>query len=646
MRGHRQLLSSVVSQFPIYQYGRAFGAGEDRVCLMMRQMRENTKWIMLVTALAFVGLMVFQWGMDLSGRSSSGSPGSAGSVNGEDISYNEYANAYQALFQQQQQQGTVSPAMIPQIEDAAWDQLVQSKLIAQEMKRRGITVTDKEVRDAALVAPPPEVQSSPVFQTNGQFDITKYQAFLAQPQLDEAFLQQLESYYRDVIPRSKLFFQSTAGLTVSSPQLWRMYRDANEKATVEYLAFAPDRLVTDAQVTVSDADIKTFYDGHKKDFVRPALATVRFVTLNRSPTGADSAAALTQAQQYRAELAGGADFEAVARRVGAVDSVTRLYGEKFAFVRGQSAPSLEQAVFATPVGQVTVPVLTQAGYHLVKVESKAGDTAQVRQLVTPLELSRVNEDALLDRADSLESVAQEANLEQAARQIGLTVQTSEISAALPILPGVGAIDEGLDWVFGDAEVGDVSNVFEGEQAFYILEVVTRRDEGALTLEEATPTIKSQLMIKAKVAKARELLADAGRRAASGEALSAIGATYSTPVRTAGPFSRGDAVPGLGRINAAVGAAFGQQAGRTSPLVEADGQLFLVRTTALDEANQAEWQVQMPIQRARVMQALADARWSQYLAALRESAKIVDNRAEIERKNAAANAAAAAAGNGR
>ena len=34
---------------------------------MMRQMRENTKWIMLVTAIAFVGLMVFEWGMDITG---------------------------------------------------------------------------------------------------------------------------------------------------------------------------------------------------------------------------------------------------------------------------------------------------------------------------------------------------------------------------------------------------------------------------------------------------------------------------------------------------------------------------------------------------------------------------------------------------
>ena len=51
---------------------------------MMRQMRENTKWIMLVTAMAFVGLMVFQWGMDITGRSGL-SIGEIGSVNGTPV---------------------------------------------------------------------------------------------------------------------------------------------------------------------------------------------------------------------------------------------------------------------------------------------------------------------------------------------------------------------------------------------------------------------------------------------------------------------------------------------------------------------------------------------------------------------------------
>jgi hypothetical protein len=50
---------------------------------MMRQMRENTKWIMLITALAFVALMVFEWGMDMTGRSGAVAGGDIGRVNGE-----------------------------------------------------------------------------------------------------------------------------------------------------------------------------------------------------------------------------------------------------------------------------------------------------------------------------------------------------------------------------------------------------------------------------------------------------------------------------------------------------------------------------------------------------------------------------------
>jgi len=55
---------------------------------MMRQMRDNMKWIMLVTAISFVALMVFGWGMDITGRSSSANTGGElGRVNGEPITY-------------------------------------------------------------------------------------------------------------------------------------------------------------------------------------------------------------------------------------------------------------------------------------------------------------------------------------------------------------------------------------------------------------------------------------------------------------------------------------------------------------------------------------------------------------------------------
>ena len=66
---------------------------------MMRQMRENTKWIMLVTAIAFVALMVFEWGMDITGLSSGGL-GELGRVNGTPVTYEMYQAAYRNLYDQ------------------------------------------------------------------------------------------------------------------------------------------------------------------------------------------------------------------------------------------------------------------------------------------------------------------------------------------------------------------------------------------------------------------------------------------------------------------------------------------------------------------------------------------------------------------
>src|SRR5690606_24372053 len=285
--------------------------------MVMRQMRENTKWIMLITALAFVALMVFEWGMDMTGRGTQVAAGEIGRVNGEEISYEEWLGVFRNVQQQQQSaiDGPITPAMTRQIENAAWDQIVTQRLLQQELDRRGIRVSEAEIREAARIAPPPELQSAPAFQTNGQFDINKYHQFLAQPQ-DPAFLLQLEAYYRDVIPRSKLFFQTSAGVTVSDGQLWRMYRDANETATVRYIAFDPAALVPANQVQIPDTEISAYHSAHRDEFVRPAQVTVRYVSMDARPPAGDTAAALQLATQLRAAAAGGEAVEEVAARRG------------------------------------------------------------------------------------------------------------------------------------------------------------------------------------------------------------------------------------------------------------------------------------------------------------------------------------------
>ena len=602
---------------------------------MMRQMRENTKWIMLITALAFVGLMVFQWGMDLSGRSNAqAAGGELGSVNGEPITAVEFQTTYRNLYQQQQAQlgsQPISAVMNRQIEEMAWEQLIGARLIDQQLRERGIAVSEAEILQAAQFAPPPDLMSNELFLTDGQFDLQKYQAFLAQP-LDDQTLLQLEAYYRDVIPRSKLYFQTTAGVYASDAQLWRMWRDVNEQAQIRFLSWDPASLVPDSAVQVTPAAIRKYYEDHRETFVRPARATVKYLVLERAANAQDSAAALEQARAVRAQLAAGETFEEVAASV-ATDTTSPAQRTELQVIRGAGVlpPSFEQAAFSAPVGELAEPVLSPFGYHVMRVDARSGDTATVRQVLVRVAIDEAREDALLERADSLETLAEEYSLEEIGRRTGLPVRSVVLSPPLAAIPGVAEGEEGIDWALREGVPGEVSELFEASNAFYMLELVESVQEGALTLQEATPAIRPILIRRGQIERARGQLQEAVTAARSGRSLEEIGARFGAQVREAGPFNRSDVVPGMGRFNAAVGAAFGLAPGQVSDLVEANDRLYLVQTVARIDADRGEWQRQLEAQRARVRTALADERWQQYLQGLRDAADIVDNRAELARQ---------------
>ncbi|MBA2671774.1 MAG: SurA N-terminal domain-containing protein, partial [Gemmatimonadetes bacterium] len=179
---------------------------------MMQDLREKTKIIMIVVALAFVGLMVFEWGMDISGTSVGAQTGELGRVNGEPISQQAFMLAQQELTQQAQQSGRqLTPEERREIDDAAFNQVVNDILIGQELRRRGIQASNAEIVHAARWSPHPDLMQNELFLTDGRFDINKYQAYLNSPSANEELLLQLEQYYRQMIPRNKLVRQVSAG---------------------------------------------------------------------------------------------------------------------------------------------------------------------------------------------------------------------------------------------------------------------------------------------------------------------------------------------------------------------------------------------------------------------------------------------------
>lgn len=603
---------------------------------MMQDLREKTKWIMLVVALAFVGLMVFEWGMDISGRSAGAEMGALGEVDGRPIHYQAYMEAYQNLYQQAQQQAggrQLSRDEIRQLEDMAFNQVVNQMLIQRELERRGIRVSDTEIRQAALSMPHPELMQNELFQTDGQFDLSKYQQFLASPAVNDDLLLQLERYYREVIPQAKLMRQITAGLYLSDAALWRAYRDRTETATVDYVSLDVSRLVP-GEVEISEREIREYYNAHRDEFRRPASARVAIAYLTKAPSAADTLAALERARALRAEIVGGADFAEVARRESADPGSRERGGDLGRFGRGQMVPAFEQAAFSLPLGQVSEPVQTQFGYHLIQVQERSDDQVQARHILIPIERTEESEDRLYARADSLEQVAERGGLERAARLTGAELREDvTISTSDPFVPGVGSAIEALEWAQAEAAeaaapAGTISPLFETPEAFYVVRLAGYTPAGQIPLAEATPQIRRQLTVQKKRERAREIGQQIVAEVRAGKSLEAAASERGLQVQTAGPFTRLGFNPVFGQANAAIGAAFGTPIGQVSNVVETTAGLFLVRPTERTEAERAAWEAQKEQQRMietmRAQQELVE-RWLQNL---RARADIVDRRAEV------------------
>jgi peptidyl-prolyl cis-trans isomerase D len=595
---------------------------------MMRQMREHTKWIMLVTALAFVALMVFEWGMDITGRSSGGL-GEIGRVNGEAVMYDVYIGTYRNLYDQiQRSQGQpLTSQQTRQLEDQAWEQVVTSILIQQELDRRGIQVTDEEIREAALYAPPPALQNDPTFRTNGLFDLQKYQTFLRNSQ-DEQLLLYLEAYYRDVLPRGKLLRQLTAGVYPTDAELWQDWRDQHERVEVRFVGLQPAQRVPDAEVEVTDREVQDYFNRNRDDFQRAAQALVRAVTLSKAPLASDTAAAIERAQALRAEILAGADFAEVATRESADPGSAVDGGSLGTFGRNYMTPVFEEAAFAAPVGQVTEPVQTQYGYHLIRVDSRSADSVTARHILIPIERTEESELNLLSRADSLELLSEQRGLDAAAASFGLQVQTVTIQALIPFIVGVGQVGEGADWAMEEAAPGEVSPLFETPEAFYVMELVTATRAGALSLEEARPTIQSVLRSQKKTARTVEEGRALVQRIRGGQTLEEVAAAEGLPVASAGPFSRYDFVPTLGSQNAAIGAAFGLRPGQVSDPVPANTSVFILEQLDRTPADSTAWLEQKDVQRQQLTSMLQNQRMDKWLQEIRAEARVVDRRLQV------------------
>jgi peptidyl-prolyl cis-trans isomerase D len=601
---------------------------------MLRTMREKTKIIMLILAVAFVGWLVFDVGMGVTGRSQAASSKSLGVVNGSPISYQEWLQTYQTLSEQERQRNP-GRAMHREdqrvLEDNAFEQLIQDRLLKDEYKRRGIVVTDREIVDAARRYPPEEVTSARDFQTDGKFDPQKWDRFLASGTQPD-FLAQLELRYRSELPRLKLLEQVTSDIFVADTKLWTIYRDQHDSVAVKALVIRPDQAVADASVSVAPQDLETWYNAHKDELRRPAHAYVSFVGIPKLPTAVDSAEAMSHARALRDSIAAGLDFAAAAKSESADSGSRAQGGELPAFGHGQMTPLFEQAAFKAPIGQVTQPVVTPFGVHLIKVEKRTKDSVTARHILLLIARTGARLDTLEARADSLDRLGAEqtepGGLDSVAHKMSLDIQhTGPLFEGQPVVLGRYRIPDVGIWAF-EAKPGETSPVVETSGAYYVFRLDSLVPAGVAPLGAVGPQVRAAVLTEKKRAAAETIARDAERRLAGGQTLEQVAQALRLPIQPVGPFTRTSTVPILGTATDAIGVAFRLRVGERSRMLSSDQALFFVEPTRRVRADSAAWEKQKEDQRLAVIRAARQVRVQSYLESLRREARVVDNRATV------------------
>ncbi len=618
------------------QRSKTFSPGIARP--MMKQLRDSTKIIMILTSIAFVGLMVFEWGMDLSGRSSTtGTQTRLGSVNGVEISMEDYQNQYRILYEQAQQRAGdegLTADQQRQVEEQAWEDVVNLSLLRAEAGRRGIRLTDSELVEFIRNNPPPEVARLPAFQTDGQFDIEKYRQALGDPALQNTWAE-YERQLRQTLPIRKLEEQIIAGVTVTDAEVLDVYKERNEQARIRYVHLDPERLVPEPEAQVTEAEIAEYYEAHRDDYRREASSRIEYAIFRPAVTAADSAAARARADSLAsAAREPDADFAELAADASD-DELTRGNGGGLGwFELSTMDAAIASALEGMEPGDVSDPVQTPFGWHVLKLDDRmaqpSGGPARylASHVLVGVEPSPESRDTARQAAQAFALAVSDAPdaFQSRGAQEGARVDRTPLFERGPVVPGVGPAPPVADFAFSN-DPGAVSGPIEHDGAFYVVHVLERHPAGSIAREQVADQIRTELRRQKRQARVAELT-PRFRDAVLREGLETTAAGLGLEVVTTGWFTRQNNIPGIGSGTPVAGAAFGLAQGQMAGPVEGPRGLYFFQLLEKQPYDPTAFERERASLREQLKVTEMRSIFNAWFEDLRDKAEVEDRRAQL------------------
>ncbi len=630
----------------------------------MRRHRDWLKWSLGLVCVAFVLFYIpdFLKGTGADAASSD----TIAKVEGHEITAGEFRRTYQAQLQAYRSAygANLNDQLLKQlgIEQQILQQMVDERAALAEAERLGITVSDEEVRQ--------RIVAMPAFQENGGFIGEQRYQQLLRMQRPPMMPSEFETNVRRGLTVEKLRASLTDWLSVPDKELEEVYRRRNDKIKLAVVTFNADSFR--GQATASDADVASYFDGHKDDFKIPEKRKIRYVLLDIEAIRAkvvvppadiekaynSSIEQYTTPEQVRAshillktegktdadvkakaeailkQAKAGADFAELAKKNSEDESNAKNGGDLDYFGRGRMVPEFDQAVFAMQPGQISDLVKTQYGYHIIKMVDKKNaatrSLAEVRQQLTDqLAYERAQAQAAV-LAEKLEKqVSKPADLDKVAKAEGLTVQESGFFAREEPILGLGPAPEATNKAF-DMKQGDVAGPLRGSRGFVFETLVAKQDPYVPKLDEVKDRVRDEV-IKQKARdlstqKAAELAAKLKAAPDFEKAAKAAG----FEAKTTELIARDAPIPDLGAAPAVEDAAFKLPVGAVSTAIATDNGTAVVKVLDKKEVTADEWSTAKDRFRDEQIAERRNRFFSAYMVKAKQKMKIDVNRESLQR----------------
>ncbi len=392
------------------------------------------------------------------------------------------------------------------IRAVVWERLIADLIVQEQIEKNKIVVGDEEVLFQMKNNPPPFLQNSDAFQSFGRFDLEKYlDAVLNPGQID---WKPIEDFMQNVyLPSYKLQQYISNAAAITTDDVFENYKKRFLNHKVEILHVTEKAIDQDFYNGLlanrpSEDELRDLYQKNLPDYDQPEQRYLKYVKWPILSNANDSLRVKLEAEDLIFRLNDGEDFALLANTYtedpsNSADPQNLKGGDLGWFNKGQLLPEFEVASFEAEKGTIVGPILTEYGYHVIKVNDKrtvdSNEQVNASHILLTIQPGRGTENDLKDTASIFALEATEYGFFTLADSLGIEVQDSnELRKESIFIDSFGVGRSAVNFAFNNVE-GSTSDVIKNDNFFGVFFLDRIEEETVLSFENVKEDLKNEFL---------------------------------------------------------------------------------------------------------------------------------------------------------